>query len=440
MRKQNGALGAKVFCSMRQTVASILWTGTRPGNLTTPATGKNTSGKAPVLVLGGGPGHGKKVMTDITPLPEISSSNLLAPQGAGTDAIGAQTDAQAAAVWIRAKGGRSPNTFDSYRREAIRLLLWLGENGLSLKEMKVDHAHLFFAHLASPPFHWLRPRKPRRDDVLAPTQVLAAPLSASSISHSRTILGGMCSYLQDAGYLQFNVFKLSMKPAVVVSEHQERALHLDSWFWLWDWVCNLSGRTARDQAGATRARWLFALLYHSGVRREEAAHGVMGDFVRMDRGWLLRVIGKGSKERMVAVNSILLKELMRYRKSWGLAEFPNPGEKFPLVASVNVGARSRGLTPRSVGLIVQELARAAAGDCPDEHIRNQIVRMTTHWMRHTNATHRLQAGATLETTQDELGHADPRTTRIYARTIDSKRQEDAQKLADLQSGHETALP
>lgn len=348
------------------------------------------------------------------------------------DALGAQTDAQAAAVWIRAKAGRTANTFDAYRREAARLLIWLDEHNLTLKEMKVDHVHLFFKHLAAPPLHWIRPRKPPRDAMLAQTQVLAGPLSASSIAHTRVILGGMCSYLQDAGYLQFNVFKLSLKPAIVISEHQSRALHLESWFWLWGWVCALPHTNARASATGVRGRWLFALLYHSGMRREEAARGQMGDFVRTDQGWFLRIIGKGSKERLVAVNSLLLDELTRYRKSWGLTEFPRPGEEFPLVATINVRAQSRSLTPRSIGLIIQELSRAAAGDCEDAQIRDQIVRMSTHWMRHTNATHRLAAGATLETTQDELGHTDPRTTRIYAKTIDRKRQEDAQKLAALQ--------
>ena len=57
--------------------------------------------------------------------------------------------------------------------------------------------------------------------------------------------------------------------------------------------------------------------------------------------------------------------------------------------------------------------------------------MTTHWMRHTNATHRLLAGASLETTQDELGHVSPTTTRIYTHTMDSQRDEDAEKLAQL---------
>ena len=57
--------------------------------------------------------------------------------------------------------------------------------------------------------------------------------------------------------------------------------------------------------------------------------------------------------------------------------------------------------------------------------------MTTHWMRHTNATHRLMAGASLETTQDELGHVSPLTTRIYTHTLEEKRAEDAEKLTQL---------
>ncbi|MNY26647.1 hypothetical protein D3C86_1605070 [compost metagenome] len=45
-------------------------------------------------------------------------------------------------------------------------------------------------------------------------------------------------------------------------------------------------------------------------------------------------------------------------------------------------------------------------------------------------------GASLETTQDELGHADPRTTRIYAKTSSVARKDDAEKLAELHKGKE----
>lgn len=143
------------------------------------------------------------------------------------------------------------------------------------------------------------------------------------------------------------------------------------------------------------------------------------------------MLGKGNKEKFVTVNSKLLRELVIYRKSLKLADYPVPGEDFPLVASLNAARRRKPLTPRAIGLLVGTISQRAAAVCDDEHCRAQIAKMTTHWMRHTNATHRLMAGASLETTQDELGHADPRTTRIYAKASDMRRKEDAEKLAEL---------
>jgi site-specific recombinase XerD len=347
-------------------------------------------------------------------------------------AINAQNDAEAAATWLEAKGARSAHTFDSYRREAARLLLWLGEQRLALVDLKAEHVHLYFAHLAKPPAHWIRKRKPRCGEKLLPTQVMAGALSVKSIGYARTVLCQMCAYLQDAGYIQRNVFKLSAKLPVVVETAPTKILDIECWNWLWQWLCGLPSDRPADAAYAARARWLFALLYHTGLRREEVAHGRMGDFIRWDQAWSLNVIGKGSKIKRVTVNSSLLDELVRYRRSLGFTDcYPVPGEDFPLVASL-YGARQRSpLTPRAIGKIVNKIAECAEKDCYDEHHRALISRLSTHWMRHTNATHRLLAGASLETTQDELGHSDPKTTRIYAKVSDKKRKEDAELLARL---------
>jgi integrase/recombinase XerC len=345
--------------------------------------------------------------------------------------IDAQTDVEAAAIWLKAKGGRSINTFDAYRREATRLLLWLGENNLTLSELKVNHIELYFAHLVNPPPHWLRPRKPKRHDNLQPTQVLAGSLSAKSIDQSRVVLGQLCGYLQQAGYLRHNVFRLVSRPVVIKQTVVTRLLDFEAWQWLWQWVLRLPQETDREKARAIRTRWLFALLYHTGIRREEAANGRMGDFIRKDQAWTLRVVGKGNKEKFVTINSSLYQELMLYRRALGLRETPSPAERMPLVASVNNARKSAAMTPRAVGWIIYTIGNQAASECQDDHIKAQIAHMTTHWLRHTNATHRLMAGASLETTQDELGHADPRTTRIYAKTTDRQKQEDAEKLAHL---------
>ena len=360
-------------------------------------------------------------------LPQGWITRGQAVQGA---AIDAPNDAAAIALWLRARAGRAANTFNAYRREALRLLLWLSEQHLSLAELKVEHVHGYYAHLVNPPQHWIRPRKPMRSITLLPTQTLIAPLSNTSLHYTRTVLGQLCAYLKDAGYLSSNPFRLSAQPPLTVETTPKRLLDLDSWQWLWNWILQLPKSKQSD-----RLRWLFALLYHTGLRREEVAHGRMLDFVRKDAAWSLRVLGKGHKEKFVTVNSTLLHELIRYRKSLTLTNYPLPSEDLPLVASVSAARQGKTLTPRAIGSLIHTTSQCAAMTCEDEHRRAQIAAMTTHWMRHTNATHRLMAGASLETTQDELGHADPRTTRLYAKVSDTRRKEDAEKLAQLLGPH-----
>lgn len=366
-------------------------------------------------------------------VPDVGGALSLALESGPDDATGAQTDTQAVSVWIRARGMRSAHTFESYRLEATRILVWTQEHGLSLKTLKVDHVHAFYAHLENPPADWLRPRRVSKGTRLAPTQLLIGPLSKRAIAYTRTVLSGMGAYLQDAGYLQRNVFRLSASPAIVeVTSHADKTLTLTAWRWLWRWVCSIPAETAAERTRAQRARWLFALLYHTGIRREEAANARMGDFRQTDAGWQLRVVGKGRKERWIPVNSMLLAELSRYRAARGLPALPSAGDPAPVLTSLYAKAAKQALTPRAVGLLIHELIQAATDDCTDEAVRAAIRHLSTHWLRHTNATHRLAAGASLETTQDALGHADPRTTRIYAKTIDKKRAQDAELLSKFQ--------
>ena len=193
-------------------------------------------------------------------------------------------------------------------------------------------------------------------------------------------------------------------------------------------LCALTPHPA--EARNERDIWIMQLLYHTGIRREECAFGVRGDFRKREDEWALRVIGKGEKERFVTVNSTLLDALIRHRRNRGLPPMPSPGDSDPIVRAVARG-NAIPLTPRQIGKILERIAKQSSLDCEDGHMREQLVAMSTHWLRHTNATHRLMAGASLETTQDELGHGDPRTTRIYAQTLDAARREDAEKLSKL---------
>lgn len=362
----------------------------------------------------------------------IPDSDIVTTPYGTSCSLAAATDAEAIRVWLQVKASRSRHTFIAYRKEALRFLVWMNENDLTLKELRIEHAHDYFAHLADPPIHWIRPSKPRKDEQLEITQLVLGPQSNRSIEYCRTVLQQMSGYLVDAGYLSRNIFKLTMKLPVVTQTVHTRLLDLDSWIWFWNWLLAMPQETPRKKAHAARCRWLFALLYHTGIRLEEAAKARMKDFVKGEIGWSLRVIGKGRKERMVTANSTLIEECLLYRRFLKLPHpYPSPLEECPLIGSLHTTRTQKVMTPRAVALIVSTVADQAAETCEDPYIYAKLKDLSTRWMRHTNATHRLFAGASLDTTQDELGHSDPRTTRIYAATLDEQRQIDAEKLVQL---------
>lgn len=315
-------------------------------------------------------------------------------------------DIEAIKMWLNARANRSQHTFDAYKKEATKLLNWLHSNNLYLKKLSLLDANNYFLMLEK------------------------SGITLKSVKQARVILNLMFSYLQNLGYLQQNVIKLTPMLGCEQELVPTRYLDLDAWLWLWRW---LTFRTAKNDNEArlnARNRWLFALVYYTGIRREEVAKGKMSDFMYSNNRWVLKVIGKGKKVRYVSVNSTLLQELRKYRTYFNLCELPNSDENYGLVMPLR-GNKCRTVTPRAIGLMIHEVRVKAVLDCEDQHILMQIKDMSTHWMRHTNTTHRYLAGASTETIQDEQGHADPKTTRIYLHTLPRQRQRDAEKLADL---------
>jgi site-specific recombinase XerD len=288
--------------------------------------------------------------------------------------------------------------------------------------------HRYFALLRSPPEHWLRPRKLHKDEALQMTQLLINGLSDKSLQYTQTVLGQLFSYLQHAQYVQGNPFKLSTRFSIVDHQVTEKSLDVKTWRYLWQWVCQRQCEQPSNLI-SVRSRWLLALLYHTGLRREEVAKAKMSDCILGDYGWELKVLGKGRKLRRITLNRHVIEELRLYRQSMGLLPEPHGQENIPLVMSIYKNRLAQSMTPRSIGLLIHQLMQQASMSCQDFLIAQTLMDASTHWLRHTHATHRLAAGASLETTQDELGHSDPKTTRIYAKVLDDQRRRDAEKLA-----------
>lgn len=149
---------------------------------------------------------------------------------------------------------------------------------------------------------------------------------------------------------------------------------------------------ARALSGAARARdvAILELLYASGLRVSELV-GLDLDAVDGET-MTVRVLGKGSKERVVPFGGAAARALEAYRGSRPLTRGP-----------LFVNARGGRLSARSVQGIVKRAARAAG----------ITRRVSPHTLRHTFATHLLDGGADLRMVQDLLGHSRLSTTQRY---------------------------
>ncbi|MDE2794086.1 MAG: tyrosine-type recombinase/integrase [Gemmatimonadota bacterium] len=156
--------------------------------------------------------------------------------------------------------------------------------------------------------------------------------------------------------------------------------------------------SARENGLAeTRLLAILELLYGSGLRLSELASlGVRS--LDPDRGQI-RVLGKGRKERIVPVTAAAARAIRRYLPRRD--EVAEPGERALLV-----GRHGRRLSNRHI----QRLVQSVLEDFADS------ANLSVHSLRHTFATHLLDAGADLMAVKELLGHASLGTTQIYAHT------------------------
>ena len=164
-----------------------------------------------------------------------------------------------------------------------------------------------------------------------------------------------------------------------------------------DDVFRLLGSVQGIGALEVRDRTILEVLYSTGVRVNELVSINWND-VDFHLG-IIRVVGKGSKERIIPIGEVALQALRDYgeeqRRKWRRAA--RGGE------AVFLNARGERITTRSVARILEKYLRASG----------IAIRMGPHGLRHTFATHLLNSGADLRSIQELLGHASLSTTQRY---------------------------
>lgn len=162
-----------------------------------------------------------------------------------------------------------------------------------------------------------------------------------------------------------------------------------------------------DDSFARRDRALVEFLYATGARISEACGMSMGDLDMEDS--LVRLLGKGSKERIVPFGRSAHRAMQDYLDEGGRGMLvPKRWKTRDHADAVFLGVRGTRLTRQAAFHIVRKYAGLAG-------IKEDV---SPHTLRHSCATHMLVHGADLRIVQELLGHASVSTTQVYTKVDD----------------------
>ena len=159
-------------------------------------------------------------------------------------------------------------------------------------------------------------------------------------------------------------------------------------------------------------------MYSAGLRVAELVGVNVEDWDRDAN--ILRIRGKGKKERITPVGTFAAKALL----DWMEVRVPSPTGKPHEVAALFLNKFGKRLTTRSIGRMLEL------------HIKTCYLqqKVSPHTLRHTFATHLLDGGADLRAIQAMLGHADLSTTEVYTHVSRVRLRETVEALHPRGSG------
>lgn len=340
----------------------------------------------------------------------------------------------------------SLGTFNSYRREAERLLQWCWViKNITLNELKRDHIEQFVRFCQSPPPAWISLKKsPRfmekegrripnpewrpfvatiskasRQQGNTPT-IAEFDISQGAVQEIFAILSTLFNFLIAEEYLVSNPVTLIRQKSKFIRKRQQNApirrLSLIQW--------NAVLRAADELAGHypekhERTRFILNMLYGMYLRISEVTASerwipTMNDFAKDSNGyWWFTTVGKGNKERQVAVSEAMLDCLVRWRQCLGLTPLPSPSDNSPLIP------RIRGTGPMSDTAPIRRLVQICFDMAAHELRRNDqaeeadnLASATVHWLRHTGISEDVKTRPR-EHVRDDAGHSSSATTDRY---------------------------
>lgn len=273
-------------------------------------------------------------------------------------------------TWLAAERGRRPNTLAAYRRDLHSYSLWLEATGTSLHNVRSDAIEVWVGEQRS----------------IAAASTAARRLAAVRMLHRYMAVEGHRPDDPTADVSGIRVPSGIPKPLTI------------------DEVDRLLAAPIGDGAVARRDRALMEFMYATGARAAEVCGLDLADIDRA-RG-LVRVLGKGAKERIIPFGTAATRQLDAWLEPGGRDELvPLRWRRRGDAEAVFLNTRGGRLSRQGLWHILTSHATAAG----------VAGHVSPHVLRHTCATHLLDGGMDLRIVQELLGHASISTTQVYTK-------------------------
>jgi integrase/recombinase XerD len=279
--------------------------------------------------------------------------------------------------WLDVERGRSPHTLASYRRDLAGYQDFVARQGAGTQ---IERASA--------------------DVVAAYVAFLRRSRSGSTVARSLSTLRGFHRFLVEEGEAPSD--PTADIPGVAVAEMLPKALSEDE-------TERLLGALVGTGPAMLRDRALLEVLYGTGARVSEVVGLNLGDVAEAVEGEhipLIRVLGKGDKERLVPLGRLALAALAQWLSGEGRPHLePKKWKLRSDAEAVFLNVRGGRLTRvGAFGVVKKYAGRVGLAE-----------RVSPHVLRHSCATHMLARGADIRVVQELLGHASIATTQRYTK-------------------------
>lgn len=400
-----------------------------------------------------------------TPQPLFDTLEHLQEQTGGSefwsylDSMYSIDDIVIAARFLQAYKG-SQGTFNAYRREVERFLHWSALIAKkSLNHLGREDIEAFIEFCQEPPKSWIGISKPARfilkDGQRAPNpawrpfvatvskaahrrgqtpNIKTFELSQASLNDLFAILSSFYHYLVQEEHASINPFSLVRQKSRFIRKIQGASKIRRLSELQWQYIVENTKKLAETYPEEhERTLFILSALYAMYLRISELTANPrwapqMNHFTRDgDGNWWFTTVGKGNKERQIAVSEAMLDALKRWRKYLGYSPLPSPADYAPLVP------KNRGRGPitstNQIRILIQNAFDAAIEQLHHDNLSEEaetLYEATVHWLRHTGISDDVKIRPR-EHVRDDAGHSSSAITDKYIDIELRERHESARK-------------